>query len=252
MPFYYDFEDIEWPEDDEDFWPEPTAEEYQYLPPEDLGGTPEPVAFVEPDRIVSEQELAADPGSVSGSVPPPGGRGLSGFLTRLLWKWLGGGSFLQQTMDQQADWSRRQGNLFHIVLPALREIGGTHIHCGYDGGNDEGFAWFRTLETADGVREKSDVIRDLAQAGLVPKLKDSGLVRDVPDYPQSDESHIESTLESIADEWGVLLLGSGFGTGAYQMYGAFTVDLEAHTITDDRDARMPTDGNLAFPTGNKE
>jgi hypothetical protein len=41
---------------------------------------------------------------------------------------------------------------------------------------------------------------------------------------------------SLCDEWATMLLGSGYGTGEYSMYGAFTVDLEACTISDDPDA----------------
>jgi hypothetical protein len=36
--------------------------------------------------------------------------------------------------------------------------------------------------------------------------------------------------------WASMLLGEGFGTGEYSMYGAFTVDLETCAITDNRNA----------------
>jgi hypothetical protein len=38
----------------------------------------------------------------------------------------------------------------------------------------------------------------------------------------------------LCSEWAALLMGDGFGTGDYSMYGAFMVDLDAHTVTDDR------------------
>ena len=45
MPFFYDFESIEWPEDQNDFWPKPAPEEYEYVTPDFIGGTASPVAF---------------------------------------------------------------------------------------------------------------------------------------------------------------------------------------------------------------
>ncbi|MDU1690566.1 MAG: hypothetical protein E6848_13260, partial [Bradyrhizobium sp.] len=42
--------------------------------------------------------------------------------------------------------------------------------------------------------------------------------------------------DQLVEEWAMLLLGRGFGTGEYCMYGAFWVDLEACTIIDDGNA----------------
>lgn len=237
MPFYYDFENIEWPEDEdeaEDYWPEPTPDEYEYLKPEDLGGLPEPVRFIE---------------ASSQATQPTGLPG--GFFERLLWKMLGGGKLdgmLRHTHEQNAKMKQRQQQLFQIAVPVLKEIGGVRVRCAYDGGNDEGFAWFQSLKTADGTGSKEETIARLVKAGLVDKLRAGGLLHESTQHPTSDEQHVESILEDLASEWGVLLLGYGFGTGAYQMYGAFEVDLVAGTITDDPQASPDPEGNIVFPS----
>jgi len=43
-------------------------------------------------------------------------------------------------------------------------------------------------------------------------------------------------LERLCEEWAEMLLGRGYGTGEYSMYGAFTVDLDTCTVTDDSNA----------------
>ena len=43
-------------------------------------------------------------------------------------------------------------------------------------------------------------------------------------------------MGSLSNEWASLLLGESYGTGEYSMYGAFVVDLDKCTITDDPNA----------------
>lgn len=244
MPFYYDFEEIEWPEDEdeaEDYWPEPAPEEYEYLKPEDLGGGVEPVQFLESN----------DAGKRSPGQPRPQGS----LVERLLWRMLGGGKvddMLRHTHEQNAKMKQRQQQLFQIAVPVLKEIGAVSIRCAYDGGNDEGFAWFQSVKTADGTWTKDETIFHLVKAGLVEKLRSAELLYESPEHPRSDRDQIESTLEDLASEWGMLLLGGSFGTGAYQMYGAFEVDLIAGTIIDDPQATPAPEGNISFPSEPKE
>lgn len=243
MPFYFDFEEIEWPEDEdeaEDFWPEPAPEEYEYLKPEDLGGCVEPVQFLAPD----------DGKKNPPNQPKPQGS----FFERLLWRMVGGklDDMLRETHEQNAKMKQRQQQLFQIAVPALKEAGAVSIRCAYDGGNDEGFAWFQSLKTADGTWTRDETIFHLVKAGIVEKLRAAELIYESPEHPRSDRDHIESTLEDLASEWGMLLLGGSFGTGAYQMYGAFEVDLVAGTIIDDPQAKPDPEGNISFPSGPKE
>lgn len=41
---------------------------------------------------------------------------------------------------------------------------------------------------------------------------------------------------SLATGWAVKLLGEGYGTGPFYLYGAFTADLDACIVVDDRNA----------------
>jgi len=53
---------------------------------------------------------------------------------------------------------------------------------------------------------------------------------------EGDLMDLRWACESLCHEWANLLLGNSFGTGNYSMYGAFKVDLQKCTITDDPDA----------------
>ena len=47
---------------------------------------------------------------------------------------------------------------------------------------------------------------------------------------------LQFEANALAIESAALLLGQGYGTGPYWLYGAFTIDLDACTILDDRQA----------------
>ena len=250
MPYYYDFETIEWPEDtDDDYWPEPAAEEYQYLKPEDLGGGRDPVSIGIPESVIREGEKVSQ---TKGLVPATTFKNkIQMFFINLIFRMLLGKNFrkLQQGFASgQDEYLRHRNNTFYTMLPALQRIGAEQLICGYDGGNDEGFAWLRTVKTTDAKLSPKQAAEKMLATGVVQQMRDLGMVRDSPDYPQTDEQVIENSLEGLVEELAVMLLGEGFGTGNFQMYGAFTVDLQELTITDDPDATMPTDGNLQFPT----
>ena len=246
MPFIYDFEQIEWPEDrGDDYWPEPTPEEYEYLKPEEFGGEASPVRFEVP------LQLQRKPTEKQGV---PHRRGLFGRLfravagrTKIGRIAVGFSDTISSMSVHSVEQRLRQQNLFCLMIPAFIRIGGVELTCAYDGGNDEGFAWFRSLKTADRVLDKAQLVSQLEATDLVASLRGAGLLYESIDYPRTDAQHIEEVLESLAEEWGVLMLGSGFGTGAFQMFGAFTVDLIQHTITDDLQATAPADGNIRFP-----
>src|SRR5690606_37228434 len=147
--------------------------------------------------------------------------------------------------QQEQDAARSRRQLFAIMGPALRQLGGRRVHCVYDGGNDEGFAWFGSLETAESALTLEEVSDRLTGTGLTEKLLQAEMVQEHADQPRSEREHLREILEYwLPEAWAVLQLGWGFGTGAFSMYGAFTVDLENCTITDDRDAGVPENGNI--------
>lgn len=106
------------------------------------------------------------------------------------------------------------------VAAGMRSQGAVRAYCLYDGGDDEGFARFDHCVFKDGsTRKISRVAADLAAADPV-------LFANAP-----------ALLEEVASTWAVQLLGRGYGTGAYTMYGGFWVDLDTGLVTDDPDAQ---------------
>jgi hypothetical protein len=88
----------------------------------------------------------------------------------------------------------------------------------------------------DGARLDADALRQrLFDAGLLDRIYAAGMMR--PSRHFSDREQLALFLDHyLINEWALMLLGDGYGTGEYSMYGAFTVDLEACTVTDDRHA----------------
>jgi hypothetical protein len=48
-----------------------------------------------------------------------------------------------------------------------------------------------------------------------------------------------SALDDLGGELAIKLLGSGYGTGEYEMYGAFTADILTGELIDDPNALKP-------------
>ena len=250
MPFIYDFENIDCPEDrGDDFWPEPTPEEYQYLKPAEFGGTADPVQFEVPTQLAPRRPASAD--QRNDTVQ-------RGVFSRLIRRIIGTSqvgrtlitlSDTKHSMSgRSAEEQRRRSNLFCIMTPALTAFGGLYAICDYDGGNDEGFAWFRSLRTANTELNRTQLVSLLISSGVLTALRSAEFIHESPEYPRTEHQHLEDVLNAQAEEWGVLLLGWGFGTGPYQMFGSFTVNLVKHTIIDDPNATPPEEGNIRFPS----
>ena len=137
------------------------------------------------------------------------------------------------------EWEQRWERTRAIVIPALQLIGGRRVYCRYDGGNDEGFAWFESLELQDGQRIDDDTVAQrLHDAQVHVSLHCAGVELKNPFSQTTSDSlsgraALKDSVGMICDDWATMLLGRGFGTGEFSMYGAFTVDLETRTITDD-------------------
>ncbi len=235
MPFVYSEEEMEWPEDAADDYepPPPRPDQFEYLAPPDFGGAREPVKF--------SDSASAKLASRGPSLP---------LRTRIaMWvlgKSLPGvGEMLTQRKRQSQEAAVRRQKLFSVMVPALRQMGGRRVHCVYDGGNDEGFSWFGSLETAERKLSLDEVCLRLVGAGLIDKLQEADWLHQSTDHPRDESEVLRDAVEySLPEEWAALLLGEGFGTGPFSMYGAFTVDLETLTIQDDRHASVPENGNI--------
>jgi len=243
MPFCYSEEEIEWPEEADDDWepPEPIAADFQYLAPPEFGGAKDPVPFsIAPadSREARKAEKAAR------RKVPLTSRFLMWFVNRSIRR----SGYAEQARQEQERLATSRANLFSTLVPAMLSVGVTSVRCAYDGGNDEGFAWMESCNKSDGNLSKDDLVKCLMTTDVVARLKNVELIRsnNLPD----DQALMSLLDDWLATEWACLLLGDGFGTGNYTMYGAFNVDLQLLTITDDRNATVPKDGNISIAEGN--
>ena len=220
MPYYFGEGDRGW----DDLGDQgPSVADFRYLPPPDLGGPPEPVRFG--DAAQPPQEPPAQP---SGSRPS-------------FWKRLFGSG--KRPSPAQTRWNQRQEQerqvtayATSLTAGALRAAGIARAYCRYDGGNDEGWAWLDHFITTTGERRTAeDLVDSLLQTDLLDTLVAAKAVFVHPDA-QRREHLLGAITDGLATDCAVQLLGSGFGTGPYYLYGAFVVDFAARTITDDPSA----------------
>jgi hypothetical protein len=250
MPYYFGEGDRGWDElvqDDEagEYRP-PKVCHFRYLAPPDVGGAREPVRF-------SDQ-------------PPPPLSDAAPARRSLLDRLLRRGPPLpawERSMQHMERMARRQGNdaqaqsyaamrerrrqaaeeqerrgqqLLALCVAALREIGARRAYCRYDGGNDEGFAWLDHVELRSGERLAPDeAARRLAATRLTERLAEVQLwhLRD----GEAGANTLRDVLHSsLATDWAAKLLGEGYGTGPFYLYGAFTADLDSCIVVDDRNA----------------
>lgn len=193
-------------DDDQEFDPFLVAPEaFQYLPPPDFGGPAGPVHA----RVRAE---------TGGASPQPAAK--PGFIARLLG---GKASPADDYRAKAREYEARLADHAARVAEALAQIGAARAYCRYDGGNDEGFAWFDHCEMKDGTK--------LDEAAAFSRLQLRGSLTDLGFAPNVVRG--EGSLEDVASYWAVKLLGEGYGTGEYVMYGAFSVDLNSGLISDD-------------------
>lgn len=252
MPFFYDETNIEWPEDGSEPSP-PRTDQFVYMTVAEYAG--EPTAAPAAARFSSlpfdaadEQELP----SVEPATPMQVER--RGILARLF-GWgraedtpLQRDKSIQDSMRRQMlEQRKRMQQLFSVTIPALRSLGVRRVYCRYDGGNDEGFAWLDHFQTEAGDRiDTENVLKRLYESGLHDKLRVVGFKDHMRgnsiDQKMSDIRTI--ICGWLPNDWSWILMGN-FGTGEYSMYGAFTVDLDECSVTDDPNAE-PVVQNIAI------
>jgi hypothetical protein len=244
MPFIYDETQVEWPDDDTEPAP-PRADQFIYIPPAQFGGAREPVLFIVPSLSAAAQPAEPEqPSQVRPLAPTePHEEQRRSILERLLGRPVPAGALQKLDEDRERakqEQAQRWERLLSIMIPALRQIGGRRVYCRYDGGNDEGFAWFDSLELQDGERVDLDALgQRLHDIEVQTRLRSAGF--ELHDFYSmrtgahpSDQGALKGVVEDwLCHEWASMLLGRSFGTGEYSMYGALTVDLETCTITDD-------------------
>ena len=237
MPFVYDQTQVAWPDDDTEP-PPPRVDQFVYIAAADFGGGRPPVRFDVPPLRGAADSTPEQPAPPP-PAPPQERGGVRKFLQGLLAQRPSTPTPAQPRVHQaRREWEQRWERIRSIMIPALQQIGGRRICCRYDGGNDEGFAWFESLELDDGQRLDRDATAQRLHAIQVyAALRAAGAEPQGGFPPRADELAerwaLQDSIGLLCDDWATLLLGRAFGTGEYSMFGAFTVDLETRTITDD-------------------
>jgi hypothetical protein len=169
------------------------------------GSPPEPI-YIAGFRKVPTKQSARKPGwlgrlfgSRSAPVPPP--------------EWEPTGT-LSEPEQFALEWEKQEKSInanaiYNVSKHAqtLRELGVKRFFARYDGGNDEDFVHFIGVEMTNGQK----------------------LARDEAKFP---------SVEAIANSAVTALMGGGFGTGPFEVFGAITIDCEACTITDEKDTNL--------------
>jgi len=244
MPFVHDQTQMDWPDDGSEPAP-PRVDQFVYFPAAEFGGGGAPVRFDGPQSAAPEQPSQSQPVSSAEPSQRTSG-GIWSFLQRLLGRprpadappTLRG--WLEENRERtRREWEQSWTPIRSIVIPALHQIGARRIYGRYDGGNDEGFAWFDSVELQDGQRIDLDALAQrLHDLQVHASLRSAGVQLHAGYSPRaggspSEREALKGCIEMLCQDWATLLLGRGFGTGEFSMFGAFTVDLETYTITDD-------------------
>lgn len=185
------------------------AEWFNYIPAPKFrgyGGTPR--ALTAADQV-TEQAVRAlrDRRSDSG--------GIVGMVTSLIGR--------VQANRPVSDWELEFHKVTALLIEAMVELGGVRLLLRYDGGHDEGFAWLEHCELADGTRLDSTQL----QARIEQTQAFARIRTLMPDIPLEELLEIEACTF-----WIGLLLGEGFGTGSYFIYGSAVLDLATGEVKD--------------------
>jgi hypothetical protein len=150
------------------------------------------------------------------------------------------------------------------LCAAARSLGYTHFVVAYDGGSDEGFSYpseflkgDEHVELAKACPELNRVFPTLAMASAddAPRAPQSlgarlrGIFVPAPapaarpspsTAPTKPMARASARCEELAECVSVAIMGEGYGTGPYEMYGRAILDLQTGVIRDDPSAPKPS------------
>jgi hypothetical protein len=200
--------------------------------------------FSHTPRPVSERKAAADAGPERNAAPDPGPARRPGIIARIFGAKapaglkprakieIGSPEWMENFRAEQKRKAEEALERVAVWAAAFRSAGVRQVLMRYNGGNDEGFSEFEALVMADGSRltEQDPTTGDFVRVAMAT----AGVKVDLGGF--ANYGYLD-----IFDDAAVALLGPGYGTGPYEMFGAITIDCEACTITDEKDP------NRAFP-----
>lgn len=142
--------------------------------------------------------------------------------------------------------------LFGLVCPALRDLGGRRVLCRYDGGQDTQWTACELLECSEACISFVEVCDQLERTELFSALRELGWLDGHPGFIQPESFLFRQVLTyNLAEAWVERLLRPGFGTGDYRLFGQCWVDLFQRTITDDPNAPPPVGPSIALGHGDQ-
>ncbi len=160
------------------------------------------------------------------------------------------GEYEYETAEATFDPKKLRG-ISKAALDALLAMNATGFKVLYDGGYDEGFSHADSVFFAGGAGQPVDVVIDkFATPDFATAVRTAAKSQSV--YGNAGEFYAKladrdvakHALDELAHELASKLLGDGYGTGEYSLYGAFTADLKTGEIIDDPDATKPTNMDL--------
>jgi hypothetical protein len=186
--------------------------------------TGRPVPYIRAD-LASYDEIAAELGQDVAGERPSGG-------------------FEYESAEAKFD-AAQLSPVGRAALDALRAAGATAFKVRYDGGYDEGFAHSEAVAFGQQAKDHDRAARDLATPHLVARIRaaagEESQWHNASEFyaSASDTEVIRHAMDELAHELASKLLGDGYGTGEYELYGAFTAHLKTGRLEDHEDAARP-------------
>lgn len=123
----------------------------------------------------------------------------------------------------------------------------TKLRITYDGGNDEGFAHFDGAWIGETELSAEIMMSRLAEDGAKPRILEAIKKPGSTNWYDAEamfsaatpEKAVGYAMDDLAHKLAEELVGEGYGTGEYQLYGAFTADVRTGRLLDDPAATMP-------------
>ena len=127
-----------------------------------------------------------------------------------------------------------------VTLTELANRGATTFRVRYDGGYDEGFAHPEYVAFGDSRRSAADVVDELNHPAFIASVRAAASPRRYNTYTEKSDALVaRHALDELAHALASSVLGDGYGTGEYALYGAFIADLTNHQIMDDPSEPKP-------------
>ncbi len=117
------------------------------------------------------------------------------------------------------------------ICEALRTIGIVTLGVRYDGGHDEGFAHFDTAQSQKQMFSLQALI-EAVKHGPLGEAAENLYVWNESGTEATRAQWAQSAIWELCEALAGQLLGDGYGTGEYSLYGYFTANLTTGEIID--------------------